>query len=136
MESTETVHKQVKKKCAYYEDDYAREGVIPEGEFLPKVTFSFRPLTVIQAAEFTEQVSKAKNLQKVASIHMNMLQKLITKWDIEKPDGSIVDLQIWDELKKVDAFVMNRICEYIKEKAGNILSEEEVKNLQQGSDLS
>jgi len=119
--------KKILKKVLYYESDYTRDATIPECKELPEVNFTYIPLTTIEAAKATEKVVRGKDLVESIQATMEMVISQVTKWDITKPNGDPV-LIIMEELKKVDAFVVQRIATEIKEGAGEILTESEVKN--------
>lgn len=121
-----------RKKVLYYENDFTRDAVVPEGEHLPEVNFTYKPLTIIQAAMYTQKIVDSKGMVGGTQVHLNMISDVVTKWDVTKPDGTQISPQDMDSLHRIDAFIIQRIAEEIKEKGGNLLSEDELKNLSTG----
>jgi len=120
------------KKILFYEEDFTREEVIPEGKFLPEIQFTYKPLTAWQAAQFTQKVVAAKTLEAALAAHIELISKHVVSWNLTKSDDSPILPSDVNTLYKVDAYVINKIAATIKERAGDLLTEDELKNLSTG----
>ena len=121
------------KKILFYDDDFTREEVIPEGKFLPEIRFTYKPLTAWQAAQFTQKIVNSKTLEAALAAHIELISKHVVSWNLTKPDDTPIIPTDSNTLYKVDAYVINKVATAIKERAGDLLNENELKNLSTGS---
>lgn len=121
-------------KLAYYEQDYTRENIIPETELLPEIKFVYKPINIIQGANFTDKIIKSNGIQGSADVTLELLSQHLVSWDLAKTDGTIVNCNDVKSLSRVDNRVILKIASIIRgdrstpEEDTKII-EKELKNL-------
>ena len=103
-----------KQKVAYYEADYTQECVIPETEDFPEISFTYRPLNMVQTANLTDLVIKDASVVGAANANLEMVGKHLVQWNLLKPGGAVVDFRKMQELHKIDPSIMDKVIRAIR----------------------
>ena len=139
-----------KVKLGYFATEYVREAIFDETEDLPRVVFSYKPLTMYQTAALTASVLSTESIETSTEDNLRMASLHITDWDLikENPRFSVsvaksstaveqeyvkVDFTNLEELKKVSPILMNFVLLTIRGDNCNPLMDkaalaEQVKN--------
>ncbi len=122
-----------KKKVIFYEDDYTKVCVFKETDVLPKIVFTFKPLNMLQSSVLTDEIMKKPSVEHAAECNLRMIGRHIIKWNLEKPDGTPIDKDSVEDLRRVDPTVINMITRKIRMDKGTFeedanLEKDEVKN--------
>ncbi len=121
------------KKVIYYEPDYTRTCKFKETDALPMIEFTYKPLNMVQSSQLTDEIMKEPSVEHAAECNLRMIGRHIISWNLEKPDGSVLDKDSVEELRLVDPTVINMVTRKIRMDKGTFaedanLEKEEVKN--------
>ncbi len=124
----------VVKRDLYFDEDYTVTREIPAMKGYPALTFTFKPLNVIQAAKFTDAVMATKTMEQTVEATLALVSKHMVKWDLAKPDGSVVDHKNVKELRRMDYTIMDIIAKNVRDDAEDTMdgaqkAKDAVKNL-------
>lgn len=113
------------KKVAYYDSTYIRDGLVPETDRTPAVTFAYHPPTTGQRKAFVTRRDKiGGDSAAMLQLQIEVIQQQMTRWDLEKPmDGTdpnvdpcpmqLVNFHDAAEMSRIDPWVIDRIWEII-----------------------
>ena len=103
----------------------------------PALNFKYKPMNVIQAAKFTDDIMATKTMEATVEVTLTLISKHMVKWDLAKPDGAVVDCKNTKELRKMDYTIMDLIAKVIRDDEEDTMdgaqkAKELVKNLLAG----
>jgi len=133
------VKEKKKKKVVFYESDYEETVVLPETEDMPEIKVVFRPLNMLQTSQLTDEVIRGESVAGAAMATMEMLTRHIISWNIEKPNGQLVNHKDVKELQLLDPGVVNKISRLIRKDKSSPVDDikavrQELKNLSREQD--
>lgn len=99
----------------YFDEDYTITREIPAMQGYPALKFTFRPLNVIQAAKFTDDVMATKTMEATVEVTLSLISKHMVEWDLAKPDGSVVDFKNAKELRRMDYTIMDVVAKNVRD---------------------
>jgi hypothetical protein len=131
--------KKGKKKVVYYEDNYEESVVLPETEDMPEIKVTYRPLNMLQTSQLTDAVLVGETVAGAAMATMEMLTRHVVSWNIEKPDGQLVNHKDVKELTRLDPGVLQKISRLIRKDKSSPADDiaavrQELKNLSREQD--
>ena len=106
--------KKGKKKIVYYEDNYEETVTLPETSDMPEITVRYKPLNMLQTSQLTDSVIAGASVEGAALATVEMLTRHILSWNVEKPDGTLVNHKNVDELQRLDPGVVNKVARLIR----------------------
>ena len=132
-EGKESTEQEVNRDV-YFDSDYDVTREIPAMRGYPAIKFTFKPLNVIQAAKFTDEVIKTKTMVGTIEATLALISKHMVSWDLAKPDGSIINYKDVNELKRMDYNIMDLIAKNVRDDTADTLdgaqvAKDAVKNL-------
>ncbi|MBW8002623.1 MAG: hypothetical protein FVQ80_11480 [Planctomycetes bacterium] len=115
QDEEQQVTEPVVNRDLYFDDEYTITREIPAMKGYPALNFTFRPLNVIQAAKFTDDVMATKSMEATVEVTLALVSKHLVKWDLSKPDGSVVDFKNTKELRRMDYTIMDVIAKNVRD---------------------
>ncbi len=130
----EEVSKVEVNRDIYFDEDYTVTREIPAMKGYPAIKFTFKPLNVIQAAKFTDDVIATKTMEATLEATLALISKHMVSWDLSKPDGSVIDHKNVKELRRMDYTIMDLIAKNVRDDEADTMNgaqaaQDAVKNL-------
>jgi hypothetical protein len=107
---------------AYYSDDYYLTFTVPATDQTPEVSGKYKPLTYGQTmrwAKILSETNKKDAINSAQNFQLDIISNQLIEWNITKLDQTVgtrvpVDFKNKDELQKINAYIITKICNIIQ----------------------
>ena len=116
------------KRCGIILDGYTVDTVVPECEFHPEVSLTFRPMSKLQVADTIGRIAKHRdNPVKGEEIAAEVMAKQIKSWSLQDHEGNAVPVNA-DMMKLLEPHLSAKIFDLIRGEEVSIKRDEDLKN--------